>query len=728
MITDEIFTFRSFTINYMKKFFFASAFIFLLSILTFSQTPSPTPPPADDDDVVKISTTLIQLDVTITDRKGNPIRDIKPEEVEIYENGKKQQVSNFSFVSSVRGKTISAPDDNKAQTIPVAPPTVVRSEQVRRTIALVVDDLAMSFIGINDVRRTLKKFVDEQMQEGDLVAIVRTGAGVGALQQFTTDKRQLYAAIEKVRFNPTGNGSIGTFAPVEPSPYDQSNQIAGNGLKPPVTDPRKNRESLIAAGTLGAINFVVRGMQALPGRKSIMLFSNGFPLMLRDKEGNPESQRVFDAVKTLVNTANRASVVIYTMDSRGLVTTAPQGQDNLKGKTEAEILKTDFDRTTEVFEGQEGLKYLAKETGGIAYINNNDFSGGVKKMLEDQSYYLIAYEPDETTFDPQKQRFNKIEIKVNRDGAQVRYRNGFYGVTDEQIAEEKPKTKLTPQQKVADALTSPLAANDISLRLNAIFGNESDKGTYIRSFLHISSENIKFTDEPNGKKKAVFNIMAVGYGDNGVAVDTVSKAFTTTVNEEEYKIVKTNGFIYDFIFPIKKPGAYQLRVAVYDRASEKVGSANQFVEVPDVAEKDFTLSGIIVQNLSYKEWEKISRGQKPDMETNPIGDTALRQFKAGTVLNYGMTVYNPKLSAGGRPDLTTQTRLFKDGNVIYEGKSQPVLIDVLKDSKRITASGSLNLGQSMEVGDYILQIIVTDKLADKKRQTVTQFVPFEIVQ
>src|SRR5205823_13012047 len=101
--------------------------------------------------------------------------------------------------------------------IPV-PRTALRPEQIRRTIALVVDDLSLSFESAYQTRRALKKFVDEQMQEGDLVAIVRTGAGIGALQQFTSDKAMLYAAIEKVKWNPLGSGGISAFAPVEDAP------------------------------------------------------------------------------------------------------------------------------------------------------------------------------------------------------------------------------------------------------------------------------------------------------------------------------------------------------------------------------------------------------------------------------------------------------------------------------------------------------------------------------
>jgi hypothetical protein len=83
---------------------------------------------------------------------------------------------------------------------PPLPPTKLHPEDVRRTIALVIDDLGLSFRSTYDVRNALKKFVDQQMQPGDLVAIIRTSGGIGALQQFTADKRQLHAAIERVNW------------------------------------------------------------------------------------------------------------------------------------------------------------------------------------------------------------------------------------------------------------------------------------------------------------------------------------------------------------------------------------------------------------------------------------------------------------------------------------------------------------------------------------------------
>src|SRR4051812_30142715 len=204
----------------MNKFLPVIVATIFTVVPALSQTPVPAPkptPPADDD-VVKISTNLIQIDVSVTDAKGKPVTDLRPEEVEIYENGHKQQITNFSFVPSVNaGAVKTQPTSKVAVPVPI-PQQALRPEQIRRTIALVVDDLSLSFESANQTRRALKKFVDEQMQEGDLVAIMRTGAGVGALQQFTSDKRLLYAAIEKVKWNASGTGGISAFAPIQAAP------------------------------------------------------------------------------------------------------------------------------------------------------------------------------------------------------------------------------------------------------------------------------------------------------------------------------------------------------------------------------------------------------------------------------------------------------------------------------------------------------------------------------
>jgi len=144
----------------------------------------------------------------------------------------------------------------------------------------VVDDLTLSFVSIYYVRRALRKFVDEQMQDGDLVAIIRIGAGIRVLQQFTTDKRQLYEAIKRVRWNSRGSGKIGAFAPLQPivnqnedaGEQNDEEESAERSIEDELNDFRTN---LFATGTLGALNYIIRGMEELPGRKSVMLLSDG---------------------------------------------------------------------------------------------------------------------------------------------------------------------------------------------------------------------------------------------------------------------------------------------------------------------------------------------------------------------------------------------------------------------------------------------------------------------
>jgi VWFA-related protein len=267
----------------MKKIIFTLIFTLFCALTNLSQTvtPTPTPKPSNDEDVVKISTALVQVDVTVTDKSGKIVRDLKPEDFEIYENGVKQKITNFSFINAdfQSEKEPAKFDKNDKNAVPV-PPTTTRPEQVKRTIALVVDDLTLSFESVYYVRRALKKFVDEQMQAGDLVAIIRTGGGIGALQQFTSDKRQLYAAIEKVRWNSIGSGGIGAFAPIEATPLEQAKANGSNiseeqlkAEKDFIRGANDFREDVFATGTLGAINYIVRGMKDLPGRKSIMLLS-----------------------------------------------------------------------------------------------------------------------------------------------------------------------------------------------------------------------------------------------------------------------------------------------------------------------------------------------------------------------------------------------------------------------------------------------------------------------
>jgi VWFA-related protein len=707
----------------------------------FGQTPTPEPQ-TDQDDVVRITTNLVQVDAVVTDKKGQLVTDLKAEDFEITEDGKKQEITNLSFITLAPqpASEPAAPATPTDKNAPPAPPVQLRPEHVRRTMALVVDDLGLSFESVYYVRRALKKFVDEQMQPGDMVAIIRTGGGIGVLQQFTSDKRQLYAAIERVRWNGLGRAGVSAFAPIDSSQVGIENEEEDNenddssGASNSSDEVNSFRSEIFSVGTLGAVNYIVRGLRDLPGRKSVLLISDGFRLWTK----GGESRRVLDALQRLTDLANRASVVIYTMDARGLQTLGLTAADNVSGMSPLQVEAQLSGRRDELFETQTGLVYLAKQTGGFAVRNTNDLAAGIRRVMEDQKgYYLIGYRPEESTFDARtgQRRFHRISVKVKRPGLQVRSRTGFYGIPDE----EAVPVRRTREQQLVGALISPFNTSAIDMRLTSLFGNEARSGSYMRSLLYINAKSLTFTQEPDGWYKSVMDVMALTFGDNGQVVDDINRTQTIRVKGETYQTVLKNGLVYFMNVPVKKAGAYQLRVAVRDAASERVGSASQFIEVPDLGKKRLTLSGIVVNGREVKPAQASNApnitpasdsAEGAQEELDPQASAAVRRFRQGMVMNYGYAIYNAQPDKATRqPQLETQIRLFREGRPIFNGKTQAFNLAGQTDFARLTVGGALRLGSDLAPGEYVLQVVVTDLLAkDPKRRFATQWIDFEIVK
>lgn len=688
--------------------------------------PSPTPSqprPASsggDDDVVRITTNLVQVDSVITDSNGKPVTDLRPEEVQILEDGKPQTITNFSFIPLDPPVVRKAPKPDKND-VPV-PPIRLRPDQVRRTIALVVDDLGLSFESAHFVRQALRKFLDQQMQPYDLVAIIRTAGGIGALQQFTSDKRQLYAAVEKVRWYPSGRGLISTFAPMGAN-------SAGSGSE---ADMDQFRTDLFAVGTLGAVNYVVKGLGQLPGRKSIILLSDGLAMFNRSEPTG--SVRVIDAMNRLTEMANRASVVIYTVDARGLPTLGYSAADNTSSMTPAELQTNLSNRRGDFFESQGGLQYLSEQTGGLSIQNTNDLSGGIKRAIEDQGgYYLIGYRPEEDTFESNsgRRKFHKLSLKISRPGKfKVRMRNGFYGITDE---EANPRNQ-SGVNRFMSALISPFGTEEINVRLTSLFANDPSRGSIMRSLLHVKASDLTFAEEPDGWHKASFDILALTFGDNGIVVDRLGKTHTMRVKGKTYDRIMREGFTYYITVPVKKAGAYQLRTAVRDTSSERIGSATQFIEVPDFKKNRLTLSGIVLNGVTKEAYLKGQSSSALPQDTDDTADAgdaaaspAMRQFKSGMVMVYGYHIYNARLDkVTKKPQLLTRIRLFRNGKEIFSGTEVSIDATNQTDMKRLVVTGAIQLGTELVPGEYVFQVITTDTLASGKERQTTQWIDFEI--
>lgn len=691
---------------------------------SLTPTPSTQLPPKqksqqrDEDEVVRITTNLVQVDAVITDSNGKPVTDLKPGEVQIYEDGKLRKITNFSYIADSGGRASAAAPSPMTGATP--PPFTLTPEDVRRTIALVVDDLGLSFQTIYSTRRALKRFVDEQMRPGDMVAIIRTSGGVGALQQFTADRRQLSAAIEAIKWYGTGRSGPTPFEPIDtPTP----------GAKGAEVDAKKAelegfREELSTVGTLGTISHVVRGLRDLPGRKTVVVISDG--IRIDDAADPARDTRTGRALRRLIDQAARASVVIHTMNASGLQRVSPSAADSLADSGTASGARTPdgprgtvqlmSDRGAVIFARQAGLSLLAEKTGGTAIRNSNDLSAGIRRLMDGAGgYYLIGYQPDASTFDARTGRrlFHKLSLRVTRPGKYgVRMRDGFFGVPDEEAVRSPP----TPQGHITNALLSPFSASGVRVQLTSLFANDAANGSFMRSILYVDANDLTFTEEADGWRTATFDVVAVTFDESGNVVDQISRTDALRLRGETYEQVLKHGFVYNVNFPIKKPGAYQLRAALRDHNSERIGSAGQFVEIPDLKKGRLALSGLV---LNAKEEE----AQPPD----PQAGEAVRHFKSGAVLRYSFVIYNARLDKDTRsPQLQVQVQLFRGGQPVFTGKVQPFTLNNPPDLGRLAASGAVTLGTNILPGEYVLQVTVNDLLADEKRRTTSQWIDFEV--
>lgn len=746
-----------------------SVLLFLLAVVVSvsaqSAKPSPTPPqkPAtSDDDVIRTSTNLVQIDVVVTDKEGKPVVDLQPEDFEVTEDKAKQAITNFSFVNLGSRVSISKPDvKSKVAPAPITP------EQVHRTIALVVDDLGLSFESITSVKTALRKFVNEQMSDSDLVAVLRTSRGMGSIQQFTTDKAQLLAAIDGISWFASGRSGLSPGAQLDTQLGEEFTQGAQI-----VNEVEEARAAQYSVGTIQTLSRILKGLEELPGRKSIMLFAESFKLF----SSQGRNIQLLDSLQRLTDAANRASTVIYTIDASGLNPLDISASDRVSGASytfdpavawgsngngPSSVVSRTRNRTsnqsvdapgslsaqaatdsaaafkrlealTQQKESQQNesrtvLSFLAEETGGTFTKNNNDLSIGTQTMLqEQQGYYLIGYRPSDTSIDANTgvRPAHDIVVKLKRSGLKLRTRSGYYGL----VERTKSKAPLSRDQQLAKALVSPFSAGGIGLQLTPIWSDDPVAGSQLRVLLHVKTEDVTFTPQANGSQDATLEFLAVSFGGEGRVVDQFADSQTINITKESYQKFVDDGLVFILNVPLKKAGPVQVRVAVRDTKSERIGSANQFINVPDLGGNDLALSGVYVSGAMPAQPDAANAAEKK-VEKEVTAGPAVRRLRHGMVLSYSYSIYNAKLDQSNQPQLQTQMRLFRDSKEVFTGKPLVFSPGKQTDMKHLDAGGRLVVGTSLAPGQYVLQVTVTDTLAKNKRKSVvTQWTDFEIVK
>ena len=418
---------------------------------TQQQPPPPPTPPAGQDPqrpIFKAGINFVSVDVIVSDKNGNPILDLKPEEFSVSEDGKAQKIEQFSVVkidplAQVEGPTNGPIRSQQDEQREAARPEV-------RLFTILLDDYHVRRGNDMAVRKPLIDFIQNQLAPADMVAIMYPMTPVADIS-FTRNRDSLISAIEKFegrKFN-----------------YTARNAFEEQYTFYPAATVERIRNQI----TLGALEAAAIRMGGLrEGRKSIIFVSEGLteslPPQMNDPVaalpgfGNPNRNNaqaqsderedwarktdLLSELRRVFQTVNTQNTSIYSVDPRGLAVFEYGINEGVGLQQDSQGLKTSLDT----------LHTLSNNTDGRAIVNRNDLAVGMKQIMRDSSgYYLLGYTSSSA---PTDGRFHEIKVNVSRRGVQVRARRGYWALTKEDVDRVMAPPKPPPPAAVTKALTT----------------------------------------------------------------------------------------------------------------------------------------------------------------------------------------------------------------------------------------------------------------------------------
>jgi VWFA-related protein len=663
-----------------------------------------------------VKTELVRIDVVVTDKKGQPVSGLGRDDFAILEDGRPQPVVQFEAFA--RGLPTVEPE-TPATPAGASPLDAPAEPEVRRGryVVLAVDDLHIEPANLFRAKSALQRLVEERIGSEDQVALVTTSGTLGLLQQFTADSMVLGRAISRL----SSRQRVGEW---EGAPHISEYQaeliergdpdalalavqeLLQEGLSQNAEVARMeslSRARAIAEEsthhsrvTLETLDGVMRSLAGLPGRKVIVLVSDGFVLGV-----GWASNRTFD-IRRITDAGTRAGVVIYALDTRGLVGTPLFGDASTRGVPvfNAPGARESIQRAGENAT-RDGMNALAADTGGFLIQSSNDLAAGLRRIVQDgETYYLLAYEPTNPRHDG---GFRKIEVSLpGRRDVKLRTRKGYFAPDDRKPA-PAPRAPEAPdaareagerrESEIRRALASlvPLAA--IPVRLSADFVSAGRAGGQVVVSGHVDVSAVPF-ERVEGRRVATVEAVAVVYDEAGnVAANLQSERAAMQLTDTTYAQALQAGLDYRKVAALK-PGLYQVRLAVREEAAGKLGSASQWIEVPDLDKGKLTLSSLF-----------FLRGEEALHEVQ-----ALRRYRRSESLYVQLYAYNPKRDAAGATRLFLQTQVWQRGALRTASPPEP-LTPREQDGRPVPQTATLKL-DPLEPGDYELRVTVTDRLAN----------------
>ena len=673
--------------------------LFLLAHNAHAQkkpTPTPTPTTVEQDDLVRISTELVQTDVTVFDKDGKFVSGLKPEQFELLIDGKPQSIALFeSVVTGGRAEEALLRAAGKKASQPVA---VDSGEATAgRTVLFFVNDLHLEPGSLSRAHKTISKFIDEMLGPNDQVAITSASGQIGFLQQLTNNPTVLHAALDRIKFVPgaTPDSQRPYISPYAAYLIVERNDrglfeafvvqtLKTNSMRDP--DDRALAASMVEQRTstivrqsdaavknaLSSLVTLMRATAKLPGRKLVFFISDGFMPNFTGSDFTTMMDRAIGA-------ANRGSVVIYSIDAHGLSTDPMFDASSGGGFDPTGIMLSRLSGERTFL--QEPLHALAADTGGRALLNSNDLAGGLARALDETSrYYLLAWRPEN---DAQRaSNFSKIKVTIaGRPDLKVQLRRGYLGAPPEK---NKPAAAQPATGETTDVLGVTESSSD-ELRAAVALGYKKTSGANMQL---TSSAQVSAQSPGDSSGTIVVNVLGAVFDSSGKAVGSFKQRVEVTRTRANAPPIYTNvNHQVDVL-----PGLYQVRVIAAERGTHHLTGVMEWIEIPNVKEGAFSISSLFVGEIT----EAGGASQ--------IGVNASRRFARSSRLRFTTYIYN----AATPPQLSVQIKILRDKQAVLTPAEIVVPTDKLSSFTNIPYTGEFPLS-GLPPGNYLLELTVTDR-------------------
>jgi VWFA-related protein len=569
----------------------------LIVALTFGVGPGQQTAPQTNDSqgetVFHSSARLVTVSVVVEDKKGNPVTGLKKEDFTVMDDGKPQQIAFFTPAAQVPAQS----QQQAPQRASLLPPNAftnrfdLKGQDPPGTATVVLFDLLnTSPQDQSFVRKEVIHFL-QSLKPQDHVAVYGLTNQLFILHEFTRNAEDLVAAAQKL-----SPKELAAFDSTHTPPLDLVSlgadtqwtalQDAVNNANDQIADQRNIDR---AAVTVGALDAIANHVSGIPGRKSLVWISGGFPIQIGTATigtpgyvGPPDvgdkstanrypgpgrlDNKLDDLVKLAADSLNRSNMAMYAIDAKGVeldpsTDASSRGHRLSKPVRDTSILNTEQD-------ARDSAKLLADRTGGLAFFGNNDIRGAMRRAFDDGRYaYNVAFYPNHGQWNGE---YRKLKVQVKGEGLRLRYRTGYYAFAD----------RTDPNTVVAAALEeaagSPLDATNLGMIITGKPGGKGASGT-VEIHIGIDPKQLLLRSS-DGRRKGGLDLFFLQRDATGASVAAEKQHIDLNLEDKQYEYLAKAAMVLDRHLVIV-PQSTEVRIVLRDAGSGSMGS----VTVPSAA-------------------------------------------------------------------------------------------------------------------------------------------------